>query len=165
MLCRVVPGRKQYKLWLPGPVAQRIRHLTTNQGIAGSSPARVKKFSSSTLNILFWMKNYAPPGGLEPPTFRLTAERASRLRHGGTLVSQLQNNQMRIPINVSGLPLQKYSSSASIRYGLVVRIPGSHPGGPGSIPGNGISFLPKSSDEDGIRTHAGRAHWISSPTP
>ena len=21
------------------------------------------------------------------------------------------------------------------------------------------------SDEDGIRTHAGRAHWISSPTP
>ena len=24
-----------------------------------------------------------PPGGLEPPTFRLTAERASRLRHGG----------------------------------------------------------------------------------
>ena len=52
---------------------------------------------------------------------------------------------------------------SSIRYGLVVRIPGSHPGGPGSIPGNGI-FL-KSSDEDGIRTHAGRAHWISSPTP
>ena len=25
-----------------------------------------------------------------------------------------------------------------IRYGLVVRISGSHPGGPGSIPGNGI---------------------------
>ena len=30
-------------------------------------------------------KNIAPPGGLEPPTFRLTAERASRLRHGGKL--------------------------------------------------------------------------------
>ena len=28
-------------------------------------------------------KILAPPGGLEPPTFRLTAERASRLRHGG----------------------------------------------------------------------------------
>ena len=28
----------------------------------------------------------APPGGLEPPTFRLTAERASQLRHGGLLV-------------------------------------------------------------------------------
>uniref|UniRef100_A0ABD2W7Z9 Uncharacterized protein n=1 Tax=Trichogramma kaykai TaxID=54128 RepID=A0ABD2W7Z9_9HYME len=25
-----------------------------------------------------------PPGGLEPPTFRLTAERASQLRHGGS---------------------------------------------------------------------------------
>ena len=24
-----------------------------------------------------------PPGGLEPPTFRLTAGRASQLRHGG----------------------------------------------------------------------------------
>ena len=28
-------------------------------------------------------KMFAPPGGLEPPTFRLTAERASQLRHGG----------------------------------------------------------------------------------
>ena len=28
-------------------------------------------------------RTIAPPGGLEPPTFRLTAERASRLRHGG----------------------------------------------------------------------------------
>ena len=27
-----------------------------------------------------------------------------------------------------------------IRYGLVVRIPGSHPGGPGSTPGVGIPF-------------------------
>ena len=31
-------------------------------------------------------KNVAPPGGLEPPTFRLTAKRASRLRHGGLLI-------------------------------------------------------------------------------
>jgi hypothetical protein len=28
----------------------------------------------------------------------------------------------------------------SLRYGLVVRIAGSHPAGPGSIPGNGILF-------------------------
>ena len=28
------------------------------------------------------LKN-TPPGGFEPPTFRLTAERASQLRHGG----------------------------------------------------------------------------------
>ena len=31
-------------------------------------------------------KKKSPPGGLEPPTFRLTAERASRLRHGGLTV-------------------------------------------------------------------------------
>ena len=71
-----------------GPVAQRIRHLTTNQGIAGSSPARVKIFLMSKLNShTSHDKNVAPPGGLEPPTFRLTAERASRLRHGGNLLS------------------------------------------------------------------------------
>ena len=35
------------------------------------------------------MKNYAPPGGLEPPTFRLTAERASRLRHGGFFLEEM----------------------------------------------------------------------------
>ena len=34
-------------------------------------------------NCLEFAKKYAPPGGLEPPTFRLTAERASQLRHGG----------------------------------------------------------------------------------
>ena len=64
-----------------GPVAQRIRHLTTNQGIAGSSPARVKLFRHQ--NVGKSGKKFAPPGGLEPPTFRLTAERASQLRHGG----------------------------------------------------------------------------------
>ena len=29
---------------------------------------------------------------------------------------------------------------SNLRYGLVVRIAGSHPAGPGSIPGNGILF-------------------------
>ena len=38
------------------------------------------------------IKNGTPPGGLEPPTFRLTAERASRLRHGGkTATKQLRS--------------------------------------------------------------------------
>ena len=32
-------------------------------------------------------KIIAPPGGLEPPTFRLTAERASQLRHGGNVMT------------------------------------------------------------------------------
>ena len=34
-------------LWHTGPVAQWIRHLTTNQGIPGSSPGRVEFFSHS----------------------------------------------------------------------------------------------------------------------
>ena len=34
------------------------------------------------MNILNKQKS-PPPGGLEPPTFRLTAERANQLRHGG----------------------------------------------------------------------------------
>ena len=69
-------------------MAQRIRHLTTNQGIAGSNPARVKIFLCQiSISRESCDKKYAPPGGLEPPTFRLTAERASRLRHGGMLQS------------------------------------------------------------------------------
>ena len=36
----------------------------------------------------FIKQKEAPPGGLEPPTFRLTAERASQLRHGGKLMLQ-----------------------------------------------------------------------------
>ena len=40
---------KTYDLYLSlatatGPVAQRIRYVTTNQGIAGTYPARVKYF-------------------------------------------------------------------------------------------------------------------------
>ena len=35
-------------------------------------------------------KNVAPPGGLEPPTFRLTAERASQLRHRGKVEKGFQ---------------------------------------------------------------------------
>ena len=34
-------------------------------------------------------EKHAPPGGLEPPTFRLTAERANQLRHGGLLPLQI----------------------------------------------------------------------------
>ena len=37
--------------------------------------------------IIFRTKNSSPPGGLEPPTFRLTVERASQLRHGGSVES------------------------------------------------------------------------------
>ena len=30
------------------------------------------------------------------------------------------------------------NTAVTLRYGLVVRIAGSHPAGPGSIPGNGM---------------------------
>ena len=43
-----------------------------------------------------------------------------------------------------------------LRYGLVVRIPGSHPGGPGSIPGNGkVNFARL--DKAGVRPLRERA--------
>ena len=35
---------------------------------------------------MYIIQKHTPPGGFEPPTFRLTAERASQLRHGGGLV-------------------------------------------------------------------------------
>ena len=38
---------------------------------------------ANSLNFITIKELFSPPGGLEPPTFRLTAERASRLRHGG----------------------------------------------------------------------------------
>jgi hypothetical protein len=54
----------------------------------------VLNFNNGKITILFekmhqriyYLKRLpAPPGGLEPPTFRLTAERASQLRHGGCI--------------------------------------------------------------------------------
>ena len=44
-----------------GPVAQWIRHLTTNQGIAGSSPARVNTFQ--VFFIPLNVKDYSPAKG------------------------------------------------------------------------------------------------------
>ena len=62
-------------------------HMCEGQQVASCTPT----YTVPTLNVcaqghtLFCSKlqKYAPPGGLEPPTFRLTAERASQLRHGG----------------------------------------------------------------------------------
>ena len=49
----------------------------------------------------------APPGGLEPPTFRLTAERASQLRHGGMLHTDIINSQLKF-LSTKSLGLGKY---------------------------------------------------------
>ena len=43
------------------------------------------------------------------------------------------------PGPIVGLCLHDHASSFKIRYGLVVRIAGSHPAGLGSIPGNGAN--------------------------
>ena len=52
------------------------------------------------------------------------------------------SSSTKIPAGVgSSTDQPRWSYPLSIRYGLVVRIPGSHPGGPGSIPGNGIIFF------------------------
>ena len=45
--------------------------------------------SNNDLLVFKKKKITPPPGGLEPPTFRLTAERASRLRHGGLRMQPL----------------------------------------------------------------------------
>ena len=42
---------------------------------------------STFFEINFSLKICALPGGLEPPTFRLTAERANQLRHGGIFIN------------------------------------------------------------------------------
>ena len=81
----------------------------------------------------------SPPGGLEPPTFRLTAERASQLRHGGRVSGRDKLKHRLSPWTLCvHYTAMFHAVESKIRYGLVVRIPGSHPGGPGSIPGNGI---------------------------
>ncbi len=41
-----------------------------------------------------------PPGGLEPPTFRLTAERANLLRHGGYDSSQCQRALLNMDLSL-----------------------------------------------------------------
>lgn len=42
-----------------------------------------QQFISISLMDTSKKRSSPPPGGLEPPTFRLTAERANRLRHEG----------------------------------------------------------------------------------
>ena len=75
-------------------MAQRITRLTTDQKIAGSNPAEIEIFFFWPYFQINLDKMFAPPGGLEPPTFRLTAERASQLRHGGMLLLDIVNSQL-----------------------------------------------------------------------
>ena len=134
-----------------GLVAQRITRLTTDQKIAGSNPAEIEFFFHKT--YCYWYsrfiieynkkKCWAPPGGLEPPTFRLTAERANQLRHGGLLLTGDFLWWAIYRVQVIIIVCYQILGYLPLRYGLVVRIAGSHPAGPGSIPGNGnlLNFL------------------------
>ena len=66
---------KMSKYWLKGP----IKYEDTWKPVFGHK--KHVNFQKGT-----------PPGGLEPPTFRLTAERASRLRHGGLSLLKQPNH-------------------------------------------------------------------------
>ena len=129
----------------PGPSG-----ATDNASDYGSEDCRFESCLGRSVfadfeNKNIYEKKVTPPGGLEPPTFRLTAERASRLRHGGPVVTRLGNwasTHLWVGIWVRQLSLTLFWANFNkIRYGLVVRISGSHPGGPGSIPGGGIQIL------------------------
>ena len=69
-------------------LAQSVEHQTFNLRVKGSSPLMGFRF----LALLFFngcsrkkiAKHKTSQGGLEPPTFRLTVERANRLRHWDT---------------------------------------------------------------------------------
>ena len=73
-------------------VCHRSRGATDNASDYGSEDCRFEScrdrqlfFTCSSDGKQNVKRVFAPPGGLEPPTFRLTAERASQLRHGGML--------------------------------------------------------------------------------
>ena len=81
-------------------LADWSRGATDNASDYGSEDCRFEScrdrhFLSSSQQ--YWEKKYfAPPGGLEPPTFRLTAERASQLRHGGMLICDPAGKDLKI---------------------------------------------------------------------
>ena len=54
---------------------------------------RIHKTYNGDIIFTIWIigEKQSLPGGLEPPTFRLTAERAGQLRHG-SLFSSLKKN-------------------------------------------------------------------------
>ena len=62
----------------PRPTSQLANQAMHWERCPGQNVSRSQKRADQ-------QKCVAPPGGLEPPTFRLTAERASQLRHGGIL--------------------------------------------------------------------------------
>ena len=67
------------------------------------SVKRSRDINSQIKKCLWDVQNNSSLGGLEPPTFRLTAERANRLRHRDSIRHEvspgsLQYNRTRIPL-------------------------------------------------------------------
>ena len=64
-----------------------------------------------------------PPGGLEPPTFRLTAERANLLRHGGHGVGRRQRAPLSpptaVPLNITDNFLRSSTSDSIYCCGIL----------------------------------------------
>ncbi len=70
-----------------------------------------------------------------PPFVTVSTGTSGQLQFGGSDVALVQTI-------ARDIGFQEASSELSdIRHGLVVRIAGSHPAGPGSIPGGGRTFL------------------------
>ena len=76
------------------------QHSTSGQKVQNGVHLRAqmslkKSFVSILQSNSYFSHNYekkmSPSGGLEPPTFRLTVERASQLRHEGSVVHEAKN--------------------------------------------------------------------------
>ena len=98
-------------------------HVTNEQYTPKLQLGLLKEFMALFLYCSILFQGCQPgavgtlPGGLEPPTFRLTAERANQLRHGSTKTgpghySEPFHNKSVFPIVLQGIQKQTPSSAA-----------------------------------------------------
>ena len=123
-----------FPLWPNPPLIKQPDHL--GLPLSGHVDARLSADANSTCfngNQAFPASNHPK---LWPPSSRITEP-----RHGSSQQSYQFLSQCTSWIAIFFM-FNFGCNFASFRYGLVVRIAGSHPAGPGSIPGNGkIHFV------------------------